>query len=181
MQKKSTLRNYIVHYDYRWSLLKHNLKNSEHKKISLYDKMILSQINSGSTLSLDIGGLQYTGLVPDLTVTDPLLEIGKLPDKKLYDNILMVNGLELKYKTLDQIESLIVEQTDRLNHQAKVIVGFNYQFVNINRLTQDYKTALTHWIDSLEAKNFQLQLQLVKKIPSTNPYGDSFFIFSTNN
>lgn len=147
----------------------------------MYDKMILSQIKPGATLSLDLGGLQYTGLIPDLLVIDPWAEINSVPDGKLYDNILMLNSPELKYKTLNQIENLILEQTVRLNSQAKVIIGFNYQFVNINRLTQDYKIALNNWIDSLEAKNFQLQLQLVKKIPNTNPYGDSFFIFSTNN
>ena len=177
--QKLILRNYIGHYDYRWTLLKHNTKHQDIKKVSVHDKVILSHINPGTTFAQDIGGLQYLGIIDDLTVTDHPLDITIGTQRKYYNNVLMLNSPGLKYKSLDEIKDLIVAQSKKLSTKGKIFVGFNYQFVNMNRLTQSYFNEIDRWISLLDSSNLQLNLKVLKKIPNTNPYGDSFFIFQS--
>lgn len=168
--QKQLIREIKSHYGYRWNLLKHNRRQSNHKLITLHDKVIINSITSGPTLIMDVIGLQYQDLISSLSIHNDAV-------KEKYKNILLINNIVFKYKTLDSIANYVLGITDQfLDKSGVVIVGFNYQFIKFNRLKYNFSDALGYWLTKLTQKGFTLRWQYTK-ISKTTPYGDCFFIF----
>lgn len=174
---KSVIREYKCHYTTRWEAMKHNLKHPG-DVVSLHDKLIMKQLVDGPTLFNNIIGLQHIGTI-DLAISDARLNYQYNYKPAKYKNLVLLNDPQFKYKTLDQILLMIVEMaTTNLDLGACLVVGFNYQFVKFNRLKYSYDDAIAEWLDKLQQNRLKLKLNLTKKLPNTNPYGDNIFILN---
>jgi hypothetical protein len=109
----------------------------------------------------------------------------KIPDLHIdqassYNNILALNPIGFKYQTLEQLKNqLLVLQAITLP-RGRMFVSFNFQFVNFNRLQQDFYQALNIWINELSQYNIVLIKDFTKSLPSTSDWGDCFFIFENH-
>ena len=161
--QKNLVRNLKSHYGYRWQILRHNQKN-KNKIGSIHDAVVKQYLLPGTTLAIDYIGYQYQDIIPDLYVD----QLG------MYDNIIMLNSIELKYKTLDELVYQIQQRSQRCR---RMIVGFNFQFLQFNRLKYNFNHEVETWINQLEKENILLAKNLTGDIPKTSPYGDCIFVF----
>lgn len=171
MQKKDV--RYQKHlYGQRWEILKYNRKHKDKQIITLHDKLILSKLQSGTTLSLDFIGIQYQNIIPNMSFSG---------DMKKYNNLLL-DQIRFRYKTLDEIFEEIKNLTYlHAEKNASIIVGFNYQFVKFNRLKNNYQKAIENLLEKLADNYIMIEYELKAAVPKTNPYGDCFFIFKFRN
>jgi hypothetical protein len=167
--QKTIIRKLITHYGYRWTLLKHNVRNSDEKLITLHDRLILSNLVPGSVACWDQIGFQYQGIINQLVINASC-------DNR-YNNLIMTNHPGFKYQTLDEIKD-IINNTVKKNLQAhgRLFVSFNYQFVKFNRLKFNFAQQLDQMTTQV---NSRLVYKLTKALPQTNPYGDCFFVFES--
>lgn len=175
--QKSLIRDIKLHNGGRWILLKNSLKNRE-QLITPHDRFVFSHLLPGSTLGLSFINLQYLNLIDGLEINDETLDYQYNYNHSKCQNLIMLNDMVLKYKTLDQMKDLIVEKSNTyLVNGGRLILGFNYQFVKFNRLKYDYHLAIDNWLTDLKRNNLNLLLKTNKRIPNTNPYGDNLFAF----
>ena len=153
--QKTLVRSLKSHYGYRWVILRHNQKHAD-KIGSIHDAVIKKYLVAGSTLAIDYIGHQYQTVIPDLSVDQP----------GMYDNLLMVNPIKLKYKSLDEI-AVEIQQVAKQCRQ-RLIVGFNFQFVQFNRLKYNFYHAIDIWINQLEQNNIFLLIQKEYNLKLTN-------------
>lgn len=162
--QKNLVRKLKSHYGYRWQILRHNQKNID-KIGSIHDAMLKKYLVPGTTLNIDYIGYQYQDIIPNLYVDQP----------GVYDNLLMLNSIKLKYRSLDEIADQIQISLQQCRH--RMIVGFNFQFLQFNRLKQNFNQDIEHWINQLEKNNLLLVKNLTGNVPKTSPYGDCIFVF----
>ena len=105
--------------------------------------------------------------VPNLVIDQP----------GCYNNVLALNLTKFKYKTLSELADQVVELQKQTLCDGYIFVSFNFQFVNFNRLREDFSVALQKWINDLEQHKIILLRNLTAKLPQTNDWGDCFFIF----
>jgi hypothetical protein len=160
--QKSLVRDLCVHYGYRWAIMRHNLRNDE-QWVTPYDRYILDHLQPGVTTACEYIGNQYAKLVPGINIDSA----GPC------DNLIAANSTFYKYRTLDQIGELLTELGTRLNPQGRLFAGFNFQFVNFNRLKFDFAVELATMLD---ATQFEVIGQVIRAPEQTNPYGNNFFI-----
>jgi hypothetical protein len=162
--QKNLVRKLKNHYGYRWQILRHNQKNTD-KIGSVHDAVLTKYLVPGTTLAIDYIGYQYQDIVPNLSVDRP----------GVYDNLLMLNSMTLKYRSLDEI----ADQIQKLSHQCRhrMIVGFNFQFLQFNRLKYNFNQVIELWINQLEKRNILLVKNLTAGVPKSGPYGDCIFVF----
>jgi hypothetical protein len=162
--QKSLVRELKSHYGYRWQILRHNQKNID-KIGSVHDAALKNYLVPGSTLAIDYIGNQYRDIVPDLYIDQP----------GVYDNLLLLNSIRFKYKSLDEI----AQQIQKLSQQCRcrMIVGFNFQFLQFNRLKYNFDHEVKLWINQLEKYHILLVKTIISVVPKTTPYGDCIFVF----
>ena len=151
--QKSQVRILKTHYGDRW----------RNTVPSLHEKFIMKMLQPGTSLAFDCVSVP----APDLRVNQP----GR------YHNVLALNLMRFKYKTLGEIADQIKQLQQQTHYQGCMFVSFNFQFVNHNRLREDFSVALQKWINDLEQHKIILVKNLTKKLPNTNCWGDCFFIF----
>ena len=162
--QKNLIRSLKSNYGYRWEILRHNQKHTE-KIGSIHDAVILQYLVPGSTLAFEFVAYQYKGIIPDLVIDQP----------GVYDNVLMLNTLATRYKSLSELREIVIKAAQQCRH--RLIVGFNFQFIKFNRLRDNFYTELQIWINQLATYDIQLVNNLTKCVPKTNPYGDCLFVF----
>jgi hypothetical protein len=160
--QKSKIRQLKTHYGDRW-------RGSSQ---SLHEKAVLRMLLPGTSLTFDCASM----CVPNLVVDQP----GR------YNNVLALNLLKSKYKTLQELADQVRELQKQTLYNGYIFVSFNFQWVNFNRLREDFSVALQKWINDLAQHKIVLVKNLTGKFPQTNSWGDCFFIFknyeiSTNN
>lgn len=163
MQKK-LIKWTKIHYGYRWTIMRYNQKHNE-KHGSLHDAIIMKYLVPGTTLTFDCIGHQYQGLIPNLSVDQ----------EGIYDNILMLNTMKLKYRSLEELQCIVVETAQQC--RQRMFVGFNFQFVQFNRFKFNFLVDIEDWINQLANKGIVLYKNLSTDVPKTTPYGDCLFIF----
>lgn len=151
--QKSKVRRLKTHYGSRWR------SNS----IGIHQKAVAKMLVPGSCLTFDCV-LQG---IPNLVVDQP----------GVYHNVLALNLPVFKYKTLDQLKEQIKLLQQQTLPQGHIFVSFNFQFVNFNRFRQDFSLALQQWINDLNQLGIVCIKNLTGRLPSTNDWGDCFFIF----
>jgi hypothetical protein len=142
--------------------MRHNLQNDE-QWVTPYDRYILDHLQPGATAACEYIGNQYARLIPNINIdsTGPC------------DNLIAANSTFYKYQTLNQIGQQLTELGTRLNTQGRLFAGFNFQFVNFNRLKFDFAQEVATMLD---ATGLDIVGQIVRAPEQTNPYGNNFFI-----
>jgi hypothetical protein len=162
--QKNLIRSLKNNYGYRWEILRHNQKHTE-KIGSIHDAMIMRYLAPGSTLAFEFVAHQYQGIIPNLAIDQP----------GVYDNVLMLNTLSMRYRSLPELREMIIKTAPQCRH--RLIVGFNFQFVKFNRLRDDFYIGLQTWINQLATHDVVLVKNLTRCVPKTSPYGDCLFVF----
>ena len=146
------------HYGSRW-------RNADD---SLHGRALLRMIKRGPSLAVECK-LPYPS-IHDLSVDRP----GQ------YENILSLNAVKSKYKTLDQLKDQVLMLQTQAVTNGRLFFSFNFQFVNFNRLQKDFGRSLDFWLDELTDHKIRLIKNLTHDLPRTNDWGDCFFIFENH-
>ena len=161
---KSQVRKLKSHYLSRWAMMRLNQKQDQ-KVLLITDQFVLKNIIGDSTLCLDCLGDMYRDIIVNLSTS---------MDGKKYNNLVLINNIEFKYKTLDQIANYIDELASKvLLPNGRIILSFAHQFLIYNRVDIAIDTLLDLWTQRL--KNFKLHRMLNLRSKSQPGYGDYFF------
>jgi hypothetical protein len=162
---KSQIRTLKSHYLSRWAVLRQNQKQDQ-KVLLLIDQFVLKNLTCGDTLCFDCLGEMYQDIITNLST-----EVNK---NKKYNSLVLINNLEFKYKTLDQIASYIDELASKvLLPNGRVILSFEHRFLIYNRIDVSVDTMLGSWMQ--HSKKFKLHRMLNLLGNSQPGYGDYFF------
>lgn len=157
MQKK-LLRDLKSHYSSRWRC----------KENTVHARVVSSMLGPGTTLAIDCG------------VVYPKIENLQVDQPGQYHNVLALNSLRFKYKTLQQLQDQVMMLRAQTLYQGKIFVSFNFQFVNFNRLRENFYQELENWINELSKHKIVLIKNFTKNVPRTSDWGDCFFIFENH-
>lgn len=160
---KLEIRSLKSHYLARWAVMRHNQKNSK-KIVLLEDQFVLKNLSQGSTICYNCLGEMYQDIIENLSVT---------PTAK-YNNLVLINNVEFKYKTVDEINQWVLDlATQVLVPGGRIIMSINHKFLVYNRIEISTDTLVQTW-----TKNFN-QFRPVKTLnllgKSQHGYGDYFF------
>jgi hypothetical protein len=163
---KTKVRILKSHYQSRWALLRRNQKNIQ-KILLIDDLIVVKNLLSGNTLCHNCLGDIYNGIVENLSLD--------ITDKK-YQNIVLINNTEFKYRTLDQIAEYITDLAKRaLLPKGRLIISFEHRFLIYNRVELGINDLLKSWASNLD--NFSM-VKHVSLLGKASPgYGDYFFCF----
>jgi len=164
---KSQLRFYKSHYLSRWQVFRHNRKHSN--KILLHlDKFVIKNLKPGTTLAYQCLGEVYQGIIPNLSL-EPMSNCR-------YSNLVLINPVELKYKTDDEIiDYLNTLVQDMLEPDGRLIFSFEHRFLIYNRVEISTTKLLGEFIAKFRKYQLCNMLDLLGK--SQPGYGDYFFCF----
>jgi len=140
--------------------MRHNQKN--HNKILLLeDQFILKNLSPGTTICHNCLGEMY-------------LDIVDLTSSRKYNNLVLINNLEFKYKTVDQINSWVLNLAEQvLLPGGRIIMSVSHQFLIYNRVGISVDTLTKTWFNKF--KNFK-SIKFLNLLTKSNPgYGDYFF------
>jgi hypothetical protein len=165
---KFQVRQLKDHYLARWAVLRHNQKNSE-KILLINDLFVLENLSSGTTLCHDCLGELYQDIIPDLSTSV----------EKRCNNLVLINNIKFKYKTLDEISDYI----DTLCNQlllpgGRVILSFEHRFLIYNRVSESIDSLISKWAGSLKKFKPIVVISMLGKAQSG--YGDHFVCLESN-
>lgn len=165
---KSQVRRLKSHYLERWAVLRYNQKHTE--KILLTDDLfVLKNLSPGHTLCYNCLGEMYQDIIPNLSTTI---------DRR-YNNLVLINNIDFKYKTLDQIADYLNELSDQaLLPGGRIIVSFEQRFLIYNRIRYSVESLINNWAVSM--KKFKLLVTLSLVGSSQYGYGEYFFCWEAN-
>ena len=150
------------HYQSRWTVLRHNQKNND--KILLFnDQFVLKNLTPGKTLAYNCLGDMYHDIIPNLSLT--------AGHDRVYNNLVLINNTEFKYKTLEQISEFVENLAEStLLRDSRIILSFEHRFLVYNRVEVSVNSMLANWPGQFK------QRQMLNLLRKTQPgYGDYFF------
>lgn len=161
---KDKIRGLKFHYLSRWSVLRYNQKHQD--KILLFaDLFVTKNLRSGNTLFYDCLGEIYQGIVPNASFT---------PGVAKYDNLVMLNNPEFKYKTTGELAAYVSCMADKfLVAGGRVIMSFEHRGVIYDRVHQTVDSMLADFTNGLVGLQSSQFANLLSKSPPG--YGDYFY------
>lgn len=163
---KIEIRRLITHYQSRWAVLRHNQKNTN-KVLLLDDSFVIKNLLPGDTLCYNCLGEVYNGIIDNLS----------LEPKKLYDNLVLVNNFEFKYKTPEELSSYISDLASKtLKPGGRVIFSFQHRFLIYNRVNTSTTSMVSDFISQFQGYELVKFVNLINH--SHAGYGDYFFCFN---
>lgn len=160
---QSNIRKLKNHYLARWAVLRHNQKHT-HKILLIPDQFVIKNLSPGHTLCYNCLGDMYQDIIPNLSTS---------ADKK-YNNLVLINNLEFKYKTLDQISDHVTAWSDQwLLPHSRLIMSFEHKFLIYDRVGISVESLFDTWSKNL--KKFTLISKILLLGRSQPGYGDYFF------
>jgi hypothetical protein len=159
---KTSIRLLKAHYGTRWAAAKYNKRNTD-KVLLIEDKVILSYLLPGKTLAFNCIGSIYNGIMPvDVSV------------QGTYTNLLLINNVEFKYKTPEELATIIKEYATSLENGGRILLNLNLMFIIYDRLNISIDTMLNGVISLLEG--YTLFKKHVNIQRCTNGYGQIILI-----
>jgi hypothetical protein len=167
---KTQIRVLKTHYGCRWSELKHNKKNKQ-QVLLLENLFFLSNLKPGKTIAYNCLGEIYKSTHNfDVTINDELT----------YQNLILMNNLEFKYKTPTQLFELIDNYSKAANVKGRICVNLNSAYVLYDRLNYTLNDLVNEFVKSFATKKYVL----VKKLTTTKiknyGYGNIFLILDNH-
>ena len=165
---KFQVRQLKSHYMARWAVLRHNQKHSK-KILLINDLFVLKNLLPGSTLCHDCLGELYQDIIPNLLTTAD----------QYCNNIVLINNIKFKYKTLDQISDYIDTLCDQaLLPKGRIILSFEHRFLIYNRVSKSVDSLINNWINSLKKFTPIASMSMLGK--AQPGYGDHFVCLEAN-
>lgn len=160
---KNQIRDLKSHYQSRWSIFRHNNKQQE-KLLLLEDQFVLKNLLPGKTLCYNCLGELYQDIVEQLSVC---------PGQKV-NNLVLINNIELKYKTVDQINAwLTIMAQENVLLGGRIIFSVEHKYLIYNRTHISVDTLLQSWF--LNFQDFKVIKFLNLLYRNTPGYGTYFF------
>jgi hypothetical protein len=157
---KEKIRLLKSHYMARWTVLRNNQKHVN-KILALEDQIVLKNLMPGTTLCYNCLGEIYNGMI-DMT-----------PSKK-YQNLVLINNREFKYKTVDQLNDYVQGLAEQfLLSGGRIIVSVSHRFLIYNRVELSVNTLLAQCFSKVNKFTVIKSLNLLNK--ANQGYGDYFF------
>lgn len=165
---KFLIRQLKNHYQARWAVFRHNQKNVK-KILLINDMFVLKNLLPGRTLCHNCLGEMYQDIIPNLSTTI---------DQR-FNNLVLVNNIEFKYKTLDQIADYLEKlSVETLLPSGRIILSFEHRFLIYNRIDISVDSLIQNWTSSL--RNFKTVATLSLLGTSQPGYGDHFICLEAN-
>lgn len=162
---KTKIREMRAHYGQRWTAFKQNRK-SENKVLLLEDRVTLDFLYDGTACFYDCLGSMYQHLSLDYHT-----EFQNI----VYDNVVLINNLEFKYKKIDQLIDRLTFFGERAEKRLIVWLSFKYLiFDRVDMTVDDVAKKLV--VPDFELIHFQ---NLIFK--HDRGFGDLFFVYERNN
>lgn len=166
---KNQIRVKKNHYLARWALMKHNKKNST-KLLLPPDLFVIKNIVNGSTLFVDCLGEIYH---------DILFNFDLLPGTNKYNNIVLINNLDFKYKDTVEITNIIKKlSTKHLAANGRIIFSVEHRYLIYDRIFITVHNLINDFIQNFKGYDCISCLDLLGK--SSPGYGDYFFCLQAN-
>lgn len=160
---KNQIRTLKSHYQTRWAVLRHNQKHVQ-KLLLIHDQFVLKNLLPGNTLCYNCLGEMYKTIISNLSTT---------ADKK-YDNLVLINNIEFKYKTVAQLTVLLEELSENfLLPNGRVILSFEHRFLIYDRVGVSVDLLFNNWLEGLT--KFKLVSKILLLGKSQPGCGDYFF------
>ena len=143
---KLLCRQWKSHYDDRWAVMKHNRRRSD-KILLLEDAIVVNELVPGRTLMLRCLGEMFEGLIENLDT---------VPHGR-YDNIIMINNIEFKYRDPVELHDLISSVADdHLAVNGRMFCTCNHRYLRYDRVNHTVESAFDAW------KTHHLKLDRIK-------------------
>jgi hypothetical protein len=154
------IRNLKSHYLSRWAVMRYNQKN-QNKIVLLEDQFVLKNLAPGTTLFYNCLGEIYQGIVNGST-------------SQRYNNLVLINNLEFKYKSVDEINAVIQNLAEQfLTANGRIIFSVDHKFLCYNRFELSVTTLLANWFANFKKFKVTHSLNLLGK--ANSGYGTYFF------
>jgi len=160
---KTAVRRLKANASLRWHVFKHNRKNAD-KILHLEEKFVLRNISPGTVLCIDGLSLMYKDIVP---LAD---------NNSLVNNIIVVNPVEAKYSTPQEIVHYVEKNINRLAPGGRLIFDVNLMFLTYDRLNQSLESVCEQIVSGIENLGFDLVNRSLR-LKSTPGYGNLFLSF----
>jgi len=148
---KTEIRKLKSHYGARWTEFRHNRKHHD-KILCIENKFILKQIDNEPVLALNCLG----------EIFHDIMDVHVVPRDCKYHTLLLINNLEFKYKTVDQLVQLIVDYANQyLLPGGRVIININLMFLKFDRINCSLNGTLAQITQKLNNCCFQVKKQLL--------------------
>lgn len=162
--RKNEIRTLKSHYQERWAVLRHNQKNTQ-KILLVQDQFVIKNLVPGETLCYNCLGEMYQNIIPNLSTT--------VVDKK-YNNLILINNIEFKYKTTHELTEYLSQLSDQLVLPGgRIVVSFEHRFLIYDRIGKSVLSVIDDWLNGLHKFNLVAKILLLGKSPYG--YGDYFF------
>ena len=160
---KTRIRVLKSHYLERWAVMRHNQKTQQ-KILLLQDQFVIKNLLPGNTLCHNCLGEMYQDIIPNLSTTA----------YSKYNNLVLINNIEFKYKTLDKLTDYLEELSDQLLlPNSRVILSFEHRFLIYDRVGISVQSLFDNWTNGLQ--KFKLLSKILLLGKSQFGYGDYFF------
>lgn len=164
---KEEIRELKSHYGARWTVMRHNQKNSK-KILLVIDNFVLKNLINGTTLCYNCLGNLYHDIIPQLSA-QPSTNVR-------YNNLVLINNIEFKYKTVEEICRYVTLLSQNfLNLKGRLIFSINHRFLIYNRVEQSVESMLLLFEKHLPEFYKIRSINLLGKTPYG--YGEYFFCF----
>jgi hypothetical protein len=145
--------------------MRHNQKKSN-KILLIADKFVLNNIKPGTTLCFNCLGDMYFDIIENVHVSP----------HGLYDNLVLINNVEFKYKTVDELCGYINQLASKsLAPSGRIVFSFEHKYLIYDRMSQSVDFMLSTVANKLPNFYKLASINLLGKSPAG--YGDYFFCF----
>jgi len=172
MLKKENIRVLISHWNEVWWHYRNSPNNLLNK-----DKLVKKLLIPGSTLAWNSLGIRYHNHIDNLTIYDELLDQTENYNNKKFNNILVLNALQLRYITVDEYCEKIIPLSHLLSKSGRMQIGFNSSFLHWNRVAYDIDHEIDRFKNILSQHQLVLKNQIIKPFKTAALNGDCTLIF----
>jgi hypothetical protein len=145
--------------------MRHNQKNSN-KILLVADKFVLKNLTPGPTLCFNCLGDMYSEIIENMHV---------IPED-VYNNLVLINNVEFKYKTVDELCDYITQVAAQyLATTGRIIFSFEHKYLMYDRVDVSVNSMLLSIANKLPHFRQLNFVNLLGKSPAG--YGDYFFCF----
>ena len=160
---KTQIRILKSHYGPRWHLYRHNYKNKD-KKLFLEEKFIISNTLPGLVFAHQCLGEIYQGILDVHTHYQTSVS-----------TVLLINNVEFKYKTVNELVSIVADYKKCLVPNGRIIVTLSMAFLKYDRLNISVDSLCNQLIESFNEQKLSCHKHYINiKNTATSGVGQIF-------
>jgi hypothetical protein len=165
MLDRNKIRDLKSYQGFRWLFYKLNKRN-QNKVLHQTDQFVLKNLQNGISCCIDDLPKYYSNIISNLYYN--------LDDNK-FDNIISINSSNFRYKTLTDINDVLLSLTNNLTLTGQLIFSLNLDNLKYDRANISLSTLFDQWASDLKTHNLILKNKLINfNLPAG--FGHCFFV-----